>query len=228
MKYYIANPVFDTKIKEIKRKIRLSMNGITADHMKESGIIYKQNFGVSIPGIKEIASFYEKNHDLAQRLWNLEIRETMIMATLIQPIDSFSIKNANEWIEKFNQIEIVEQVTMNLFCKLPFSTELCLDWIKSDKKWIRITGFLLGTRIYTSFTEIQLMEVINTALACSETEDYQQYKSVATCLSRFCRTNKNTALYISERTKEFENSKYLSEQFIFNEVRQEILFLNIL
>ncbi len=228
MKYYITNPVLDAEIKEIKGKIRLSMNGITSDQMKQNGIIYKQNYGVSIPRIKEIAASYGKKHDLAQRLWNLDIRETMIMATLTQPVESFSMKMANEWAEKFDQIEIVEQTTMNLFCKLPFASALCTEWIKSDKKWIRITGFILAARIYHTLTEYQIQEITDTALSYSKTEDYHLYKALTTCLSRFCRTSKDIAFYISQRTETFANSEHLSEQFIYNGVKQEILFLNIL
>ena len=48
MKYFIQNPQLEAIIKEIRKKIRLSMNGVVADKMKESGIRYKQNFGVYI------------------------------------------------------------------------------------------------------------------------------------------------------------------------------------
>ena len=44
MKYFIQNPQLEAIIKEIRKKIRLSMNGVVADKMKESGIRYKQNF----------------------------------------------------------------------------------------------------------------------------------------------------------------------------------------
>ena len=121
MKYLLATPVLDAQIAEIKRKIMLSMNGIVSEQMTKSGISYKKNYGVTIPRIKEIAVGYPSNHDLAQRLWTLQIRETMIMATLLEPLDKFTSQNAREWISQFNQIEIVEQANMNLFCKLPFA-----------------------------------------------------------------------------------------------------------
>ena len=74
MKFYISTPGLDTKISEIRRKIRLSMNGIVSEQMAQKGISYKINYGVSIPRIKEIAKDYAPDHDLAQRLWMLQIR----------------------------------------------------------------------------------------------------------------------------------------------------------
>lgn len=58
MKYYIANPDLDLQITEIRRKIRLSMNGIISDQMSQNGIFYKKNYGVDIPRIKEITKSY--------------------------------------------------------------------------------------------------------------------------------------------------------------------------
>lgn len=228
MKYFITTDAFDAQIKEIRSKIRLSMNGIVTEHMEKKGIHYKKNFGVSIPRIKEIALEYEKNHDLAQRLWCLQTRETMIIATLIEPIEKFSIENANEWSKSFNQIEIVEQTTMNLLCKLPFATVLSTDWIHSNDSWVRISGFILAARIRAKLDDEQLNFIINKAIELSISSEFHLYKSIATCLSFLCRTNKQTASYINENIDKFSNSDNISEQYIYSEVKNELLFLDIL
>ncbi|HET7733413.1 MAG TPA: DNA alkylation repair protein, partial [Paludibacter sp.] len=171
MKFYITNPELDSKIAEIRRTIRLSMNGIVSDQMKNSGIIYKKNYGVPIPRIKEIAKAYSPNHDLAQRLWLLQIRETMIMATLLEPIDKFSPELAQNWVESFNQIEIVEQSCMNLFCKLPFATKLSLDWIQSNELWIQITGYILAARLVDKLSNNEIVEIVDKATKSSATNE---------------------------------------------------------
>ena len=89
MKFLLTNPKIDQQIAEIKRKIRLSMNGITSESMESGGIVYKKNFGVAIPRLREIAREYNPDHDLAQRLWMLKIRETMILATLLEEPEKF-------------------------------------------------------------------------------------------------------------------------------------------
>ena len=63
MKYTLVNPKLDALIIEIRRKIRLSMNGIVSEQMVQNGIRYKKNYGVSIPRIKEIAAGYSPSHD---------------------------------------------------------------------------------------------------------------------------------------------------------------------
>ena len=228
MKYCLTNPILDAQITEIRRKIMLSMNGIVSEQMTRSGIVYKKNYGVSIPRIKEIAANYDPNHDLAQGLWLLQIRETMIMATLLEPIENFTQKIAHEWISQFDQIEIVEQVNMNLFCKLSFADKLCLELIQSDKLWNQVTGFILAARIVGKLEPDQINIIVQKAFEVSGTADFHLYKAVGLCLSRFCRKDKETATSVLKVIESISNTSSVGQLYISTEVKQEILFLDIL
>jgi len=228
MKFFIANPDLDTQISEIKKTIRLSMNGIVSDQMTQSGIIYKKNYGVTIPRIKEIASRYAPNHDLAQRLWMFNIRETMIMATLLEPTAKFTPELAETWAQSFNQIEIIEQTNMNLFSKLPFAAAMAAKWIQSGSIWLQITGFILAARIAGKFNQNEITAVVKKGIELSNTDDLHLYKSIGLCLSRFCRKDREIASYILKEIEAFSDDSSISQQYISTEVKQEILFLNIL
>ena len=228
MNYYISSPELDARIKEIRRKIRLSMNGIVSEQMIQGGIIYKKNFGVSIPRIKEIALTYTPDHNLAQRLWDLKIRETMIMATLLEPIDKFSMESAAKWVKDINQIEIAEQTTMNLFCKLPYADKIATEWVQSDQIWIQITGFILAARIANSLNPDEISIIIEKGISLSTSDNFHLYKAIALCFARLCRKNKEVASSILKEIEGFSNSAFISRQFILKEVKQEILFLDLL
>jgi Predicted DNA alkylation repair enzyme len=228
MKFFITNEEIDTQIAGIKRTIRLSMNGIVADEMAKKGIVYKKNYGVNIPRIKEIAKSYQANHDLAQRLWLLQIRETMILATLLEPVDKFDKSTASEWVKSFNQVEIIEQCCMNLFCKLTYAKELSLDLINSNSFWTQITGIILAARIYKQFDENNIRKITNQLLVSDQINELHFYKATALCLSRFCRNSKEIATYILKEIDPLLQSSSIGQQYIHNEVKQEILFLDIL
>ena len=228
MKYYVSNPVLDAQINEIRQKIRLSMNGIVSDQMTQSGIVYKKNYGVSFPRLKEIAASYESNHDLAQRLWSLQIRETMILATVLEPIDSFTMELAEKWSDSFNQIEIIELSCMNLFRNLTFASQLFAKWILSENNWKVITGFILAARIYEKLNAGEVNILIQKAFESSQTDDFHLYKSIAFCLCRLCRKDKQIAASILAGINQFSISTSVSQQFISTEVKQEILFLGII
>lgn len=42
------------QLKEIKTQLRLSMNGAVSQSMREKGLVYKLNFGVELPRIKQL------------------------------------------------------------------------------------------------------------------------------------------------------------------------------
>lgn len=228
MKYCLVTPILEAQIAEIRRKIMLSMNGIVSEKMMQSGIVYKKNYGVDIPRVKEIAVSYTQNSDLAERLWLIKIRETMIMASLLYPTDKFTKQSANEWVSEFHHVELVEQVSMNLFQKLPYANELCLDWINSSQIWTTITGFVLSARIYDKLSLQDKYLIVNKAIELSSSEDLHLYKAIALSLARMCRANKEIATYISTQLDVISGTNSISQRYICSEVKQEIFFLDIL
>jgi len=226
MKFFIQNTDLDNKIRDIRLKIRLSMNGVVADKMTNDGIIYRKNYGVDFPRIKEIAKEYPQNKDLAQRLWALQIRETMIIATILQPVESYTEEMAEEWLMSLNHTEIVEQTCMNLFSKLPYAAKLCLKWIESDNKWVRITSIILAARIWQQFEREKVEILLAKSIELADTSDFHQYKAISLLLCRLCRLGKDVSSLIMNEIKHFETSDKPSLRYIFGEIHYEISFLN--
>ena len=103
------------ELKEIRTQLRMAMNGDIATSMREKGIDYKLNFGVPLPEIKQIAARHEPGSDLAAALWKEDIREFKILASLLQPVDDFPFKQAEQWVKEIPYLEIAEQCSRNLF-----------------------------------------------------------------------------------------------------------------
>lgn len=227
MKFFIENKEIDDTVREIRKKIRLSMNGDVSESMTQRGLKYKRNFGVNIPRIKEISQNYSPNHDLATRLWALKIRETMILATLLQTIEKFSKKDAEEWMKSVDQTELAEQISMNLFSKLPFATELALDLINSDKMWNQIVGFMVIARVWKSISVEELLQILNRSVELSTSDELHLYKSISLALSRICRNGESFSKLILEKISGFDVSDLVSQKYIFSEIKNEVDFMNI-
>ena len=118
------------EIREIRGQLRRAMNGVTSTSMREKGIVYKLNFGVSYPDIKEIARTHEPNAELASALWKEDIREFKILATLLCPADTFPREEAKRWVEEIPYLEIAEHCARNLFAHLPYKEDLLIKQIK--------------------------------------------------------------------------------------------------
>ncbi len=201
------------------------MSGEVSEQMITAGIEYKKNYGVSIPVIRDIAKSYTPDADLANRLWLLGIRETMILATLLYPKEKLTIENAKEYILELDKMELVEQISMNLLNKLTYAKTLCIWCINSPELWVRITGLMLSVRIYNQLNQLEVDNIIDKAFEFSQTNEYYLYKAIALSLSRICRRDNETSQKILDKINNEFDSKNTGQQYISNELKAEIEFL---
>lgn len=187
-------------LKEIKSKLRLYMNGMISQSMRDKGMDYKLNFGIEYPRIKEIAAEYEPNHDLAQALWKENIRECKIMAGLLQPVDSFYQDIAEIWIEDIHYPELAEYTVMNLFQHLPYAFEVIFPWMADEREYFQVCGFLLTARLIMQGLQLDdraEAEFFDQAFTGLESDSLQVRKAAATALRKYGTRSKNNWKKIS-------------------------------
>lgn len=136
------------EIKMIRVELRSIMNGVTAASMREKGVHYKINFGASVPDIQRIASQHQLNAELARILWDEDIREFKILATMLQPAEAFTVEEAINWINAIPYLEIAEHCCRNLFSKMTQANELISKLFqKEEVPHARMVAFLVGVNL---------------------------------------------------------------------------------
>ncbi|MCK9312078.1 MAG: DNA alkylation repair protein [Bacteroidales bacterium] len=137
----------ENDIREIKKMLRLRMNGVASTIMRNSGLNYKLNFGLDAMSIREIAKRFEPNANLAKHLWTENARECKILATLLYPKTEFTSEKADLWLSDcFNQ-ELMEQLCFNLLQHLYYAPEKAMEWINNEIPEIRTAGYTLLLRL---------------------------------------------------------------------------------
>jgi len=214
------------QIKEIKTRFRLSMNGEASRSMREKGLVYKMNFGVEIPRLKMIASDIGKNHDLAQALWKEEIRECKILATMIQPVDSFCPEIADIWAYNIRTIEIAEQACMNLFQYLPYASEKAFQWLASEEEFTQVCGFLLLTRLFMKGIEFneraenEYIDQLTMALSMEGTR--LQHAALISAKKYVTYNTSHRGKKILDDITSFKYSDNLNKKAIYTQIKEEI------
>ena len=145
------------KTKEIKKHLRLSMNGIVSAHQRRQGLNYKINFGVEIPRLKELASAHEKNRLLAETLWKENIRECKLLAIFLYPVEEFDISTAEKWITECEFTEIADHLSRILLAKLPDATKNSLQWISSNNEMFKYCGYSSLSNLFI-FTKSEIFD----------------------------------------------------------------------
>ncbi len=140
----------DEQIREIKRLFRKSMNGVVAASMREKGMAYRVNFGLTLPLIKRIASSISPNENLAKRLWEEPVRESKMLATWLYPPEKMDMDTAKRWIDETPYTEIADVCCMNLFPYIDDAPLLATDCIESSTDMARYTGYQLWYRLLSN------------------------------------------------------------------------------
>lgn len=136
-------------LRDIRKQLRLAMNGVISTSMRQRGMNYKLIFGVPIPEIKHIAAAHEPDAELARALWKEDVREMKILATLLFPAGSMTQEEALAWMREIPYPEIAEQCCNNLFPTVEQPDQLALKFL-ADKKspFGRMCGFLLWAQLF--------------------------------------------------------------------------------
>jgi hypothetical protein len=147
MDFILDNQETEKKFQQILKLIKSRKSGEVADLMSQNRITYKTNFGVSVIDLREIAKQFEPNHLLALKLWNKHWRETMILATLIDEPKLVTEEQIDFWTKTFENTEIAEQASANLWVKTKFAYVKAMEWCRGKKHIIRFTGLHLIGRL---------------------------------------------------------------------------------
>ncbi|MCH5327748.1 MAG: DNA alkylation repair protein [Coprobacter sp.] len=215
-------------LQEIKRQFRRAMNGIVSNSMREKGVDYKINFGLTLPLIRRIAGKYEPDAVLAGQLWKENIRESKMLAVLLYPVHEFRPETMQQWAESIPYREIADLCCMHLFNRVPYAEEKAVEWISSENEMLRYTGFQLLARIAgpkAGFSPERLSVITQTVTGCSEQFSHPVLQAALNSLKRIMCTDRESAEFIKNAFPLLpdENPTRLSR--IAEEIADEYAFL---
>lgn len=176
------------KLMEIKQSFRFVMNGVASRSMRDKGLVYKINWGVDIPTLKDMAKQYDNDFDLAVSLWKENIRECKILAAMIMPNNLFTKELAEEWIANTETKEIVEMSVFYLYRHLPYASAMAYEWINSSNDMQKIGGYMLLANTFGKGdkpNEQSFNDFIGKVSIDLRSENMSIKHSVMTCLTRF-------------------------------------------
>ena len=177
------------KAKEIKQSLRLYMNGVTAQSLREKGLNYHLNWGASLQHLQEMAQEIkgdlktdEEASELASLLWKENIRECKILATMLMPPEKFPADLAMLWVEQTPTQEIAEMAAMNLYRHLPYAKDMAFQLIAQPYEMAQLQGYCILARLFTTdtpFTDSEINEFIDQAHSAFQSAISPQTSSIS-------------------------------------------------
>ena len=156
--------------------------------MREKGLNYHLNWGVSLVDLRQMAKEYGKDYELAIELWKENIRECKILATMIMPAERMLPEIVDIWVEQTQEVEIAEQAAFNLYQHLDFAPEIAFRWISSNDAIRQISGYHILSRLFMRGLEPNergINEFLDQALAALSDSNISVRHAATTSLQRF-------------------------------------------
>lgn len=118
------SPELGRLLKEIKQKLWLRMDGVTAASLRESEASYSLTLGLSIPHLREIVAEYSPQLELAKALLEHQMRELKLLGVMLFPADALT-EDLLAWIlERSPSAEIRDHVAFHLLAEVSSFDEM--------------------------------------------------------------------------------------------------------
>ena len=136
-------PAFN-EMQQIKRHFFALRNGIIADTIRKAGYDYKIIFGLNLPQLKEIAQSTSINKELSLMLRaNVTTRESLLLATMLYPVESLTFDDAVSWAEECQTTEVSDILCHTLLRRFDEAERLCKVLVGGSSIMGRYTGLRL-------------------------------------------------------------------------------------
>lgn len=137
------------KAREIRQSFRSCMDGVVSQNMRDRGVEYHINWGISLKHLKELSEEFEPDFHVALELWKDNVRESKIMALMLMPHDEFTPDIAEVWIDSIPTQEIAEMYAMLLMQYQPYAPQLAFRLISQADSIKQILGYSILSRLFS-------------------------------------------------------------------------------
>ncbi len=176
------------KLKKIKSRYHLLMNGVASRSMRSKGSDYAVNFGVSLPELKLIAKEFDKDFELSLELWKDNVRESKILSTLLMPEEEFSFDLAEIFLSQTPNQEIAEMLSFNLLQYINGAKDLALRWLSRENELMLLSGYSVLARLFMrgeSLSDREINEFIDQAGTAISDDSMMVRRAANNALLRF-------------------------------------------
>lgn len=141
-------------IRPMSSSLSISLEGTLADlralsdhahleKMQRFGIDSSTALGISIPALRKLARKAGRNHLLALQLWDTNIHEARILASMVDDPAQVTLEQSDRWVHDFHSWDVCDQVCGNLLDKTPFAYTCIPHYSKSSKEYVKRAAFVL-------------------------------------------------------------------------------------
>lgn len=129
-------------LRETTRRLKAAGDPARLAGMARVGIVTRRAYGVSISDIRRLARSIGRDHDLAGKLWAAGVRETRILATMIEEPDRITGEQMEEWVGGVDSWDVCDHMC-SLFGRTALAIPKAVEWSTREEEFIKRAAFAL-------------------------------------------------------------------------------------
>lgn len=127
---------------EVHYELKSLSNANHLAGMSRYGIDNSNAYGVRTPDIRKLAKKWGKNHKIAFELWNTEVHEARMLASMMMDSKLLSVNEFDKLVLDFNSWDICD-CTCSMLYKSPFAVDKIMEYADNRKEFVKRTAFVL-------------------------------------------------------------------------------------
>ena len=100
-------------------------------------------YGVKVPHIRAIAKEHKKDHTLALALWETDVHEARILASMVDDPKQVMQEQMEAWVLDFNSWDLCDQCCCNLFDRTSYAYSKAFEWSERPEEYVKRAGFVI-------------------------------------------------------------------------------------
>ena len=130
-------------VQEVLKWLKSHSNKRTLDGMARYAVPSDKALGVSMANLKVLAKKLGFNHALAEALWQTDVYEARMLATLVDDPAQVTSAQMDRWCRDFDNWAICDTACFALFDRTPYAWQKVKQWSGKSDEFIKRAAFAL-------------------------------------------------------------------------------------
>jgi 3-methyladenine DNA glycosylase AlkD len=213
------------KYNDVLKKLKSLSDPEAVKGMARYGINPKNNLGVSIYKLRQIAKEIGKDHELALKLWASGIHDARLLACFIEDSAKVTAEQMDSWAKDFDSWDVCDQACTSLFDLTSLAWKKIFEWAERDEEFVKRAAFsiIAGLAVHDKKASDEKFEQFGPTIR-KHAVDERNYvkKAVNWALRNIGKRNWTLNKKMIELAKELQASESKSARWIGNDAIREL------
>lgn len=131
------------RVRDVLKQLNAMADRSRLAGMARYGIATDKALGITVTELRALARTLGRDHDLAAELWETEIHEARLLATMVDEPARVTEAQMEAWVHDLDSWDLCDGLCGNLFDRTRFAFRKAVEWSARDDEFVKRAGFAL-------------------------------------------------------------------------------------